>query len=156
LEPVSPSLRQVSETPWGSLMSLGHPEAIHDSRSAMRTVEENEEREHRIAMEAVVDAYGEVERAMGWYYYLDDKLRFPFRAKCVAERCISPLQEGEEVEVQGMAPEEECMHEMFVQLHWSGRKLAVPLSQLAALEADADTQEAIEDWHYWVARGYQF
>ena len=21
---------------------------------------------------------------------------------------------------------------------------------------DAETQEAIEDWHYWVARGYEF
>ena len=27
-------------------------------------------------MEAVVDAHGSSERAMGWYYYLDDKLSF--------------------------------------------------------------------------------
>ncbi len=31
-------------------------------------------RERRIAMEIVVDAYDEQERALGWYYYLEDKL----------------------------------------------------------------------------------
>jgi hypothetical protein len=30
----------------------------------------DEEREERITMEAVVDAYGPEEQAMGWYYYL--------------------------------------------------------------------------------------
>jgi hypothetical protein len=37
-------------------------------------------REERIHNEVVVDAYGPEEQAMGWYYYLDDKIRFPFRA----------------------------------------------------------------------------
>ena len=37
-------------------------------------------REDRIQNEVVVDAYGPEEQAMGWYYYLDDKLRFPFRS----------------------------------------------------------------------------
>ena len=34
----------------------------------VKHVKEDEAREHRIAMEAVVDAYDEIERAMGWYY----------------------------------------------------------------------------------------
>ena len=34
------------------------------------------DREERIYNEAVVDAYSPEERAMGWYYYLDDKYRF--------------------------------------------------------------------------------
>ena len=33
-------------------------------------METNEARERRITMEAVVDAYNEEERAIGWYYYL--------------------------------------------------------------------------------------
>jgi hypothetical protein len=37
----------------------------------MSDVELDEAREERITMEAVVDAYGEDEQAMGWYYYLD-------------------------------------------------------------------------------------
>jgi hypothetical protein len=113
-------------------------------------------REHRIEMEIVVDAYGSEERTMGWYYYLEDKLEFPFKAKCIRERPISPLKKDEAVDVTAMAPEEECQHDMFVQIRWEGRKLAVPLAQLKGISLGNDTKEAIADWHYWVARGYQF
>lgn len=123
----------------------------------MPRIEKDEDREYRIDMEIIVDTYNnEEERAMGWYYYLDDKLCFPFRARCIAERRISPLKMGEEVQVLGMIPEDDCLHEMFVELRWSERTFGVPLSQLEAIEADSETQEAIEDWHYWVARGYRF
>ena len=60
---------------------------------------EDEEREERISMEIIVDAYDSEEQAMGWYYYLDEKMQFPFSARCVAQRAISPLEQGEEVEV---------------------------------------------------------
>ncbi len=113
-------------------------------------------REHRIDMEIVVDAYGSEERAMGWYYYLEDKLEFPFKAKCIQERPVSPLKKGETVDVLAMAPEEECQHDMFVQIRWEDRKLAVPLAQLKDVSAGEDTKEAIEDWYYWVVMGYQF
>jgi hypothetical protein len=49
----------------------------------MPRIEKDSEREDRIAMEAIVDANGPEEQAMGWYYYLDDKIIFPFGAKCV-------------------------------------------------------------------------
>ena len=113
-------------------------------------------------MEIIVDAYGPEEQAMGWYYYLEEKLHFPFTATCVAERTISPLHKGDELEVLGMAPEvadapklwrrsEECQHEMFVMMRWERRGLAVPLSQVKPIaEADKDTKEAIADWHYWL------
>jgi len=39
----------------------------------------DEAREQRIVMEAVVDAYDSSERAMGWYYYLDGKMKFRSR-----------------------------------------------------------------------------
>ena len=45
---------------------------------------------------------------MGWYSYLEDKLSFPFLTRCINERAISPLRVGDEVEVVGMAPEDEC------------------------------------------------
>jgi len=122
----------------------------------MREIEEDEAREHRITMEIIVDAYGPEEQALGWYYYLEDRLQFPFKAQCIEERRISPLRMGEAVEVLGMAPEDDCMHEMFVEIEWSGRGMAVPLSQLKGIGVDAETQEAIEDWQYWLARGYEF
>jgi hypothetical protein len=52
-------------------------------------------REERIHEEVIVDAYGPAEQAIGWYYYLEDKIRFPFQAKCIASKMISPLQRGE-------------------------------------------------------------
>ena len=45
---------------------------------------------------------------MGWYCYLEERLRFPFRAKCIAHRAISPLRKGQEVEVVALAPADEC------------------------------------------------
>lgn len=117
----------------------------------------DEEREDRIAMEVVVDAYNVQERAMGWYYYLEDRLHFPFTATCIARRAISPLRVGDEVEVSGLPGEEECEREMFVTIRWEHDGLAVPLSQLRPIGGtDEATRQAIADWHYWVGMGYEF
>jgi hypothetical protein len=45
---------------------------------------------------------------------------------------------------------------MLVLIRWHGRTTAVLLSQLAGVEVDESTAEAIGDWHYWVAQGYCF
>jgi len=117
---------------------------------------QNTRREKRIDMEVIVDAYNPEEQAMGWYYYLEESIRFPVRAICMLERAISPLRKGDEVEVLGMAPEEECEHEMFVRIRWERKGLAVPLIQLRpGRGTDKTTREAIADWHYWVSRGYE-
>jgi hypothetical protein len=110
-------------------------------------------REDRIGNEAIVDARPE-EQAMGWYYYLENKISFPFRVNCIASNVVSPLRKGETVEVVRMAPEDNCEHDMLVQILWQGRKMAVPLSQLVAIDPDESTAEAIGDWHYWIAQGY--
>lgn len=107
-------------------------------------------------MHIIVDAYGPEEHAIGWYYYLEDKLRFPFRAKCVANRTISPLREGDKVEVVTMAPESDCQREIFVAIRWENRTLGVPLSQLRGIAVDQGTMQAIDDWNYWVQQGYEF
>jgi hypothetical protein len=123
----------------------------------MKKIEKDKVREERISMEIIVDANGPEEQAMGWYCYLDEKLHFPFLAHCIAERKISPLRTGDEVEIVGMAPEDECEHEMFVETPWDRRTLAIPLSQLEPITAtDAETKEAVQDWHYWVNQGYEF
>ena len=113
-------------------------------------------REQRITMEAIVDAYDSGERAMGWYYYLEDKMEVPFKARCRVARPTSVLKVKEEVEVLGMAPEKECEHEMFVWVKRAGKRIAVPLTQLQCLSKDQETQEAVEDWLYWDDHGYQF
>jgi hypothetical protein len=117
----------------------------------------NKDRDNRITMEIVADANGPEEQAMGWHNYLEEKLRFPFTAICNAKRAISPLRVKDEVDVIGMAPEDECGKEMFVTIRWERDGLAVPLSQLTPIEATpAKTREAVADWHYWSQMGYQF
>jgi hypothetical protein len=113
-------------------------------------------REDRIHNEAIADANGQEEQIMGWYYYLDDKIKFPFQARCIAAKVVSPLRKGETVEVQGMAPEDTCCGEMLVLIRWQGRTMAVPLVQLTGVGVQESTAEAIADWHYWVAQGYRF
>ena len=110
-------------------------------------------REDRIHNEAIVDA-GPEDQALSWYYYLEEKIRFPFQAKCVAAKVVSPLRKGEPVEVLRMAPDDTCEHDMLVLVRWQGRNMAVPLAQLTAVDPDESTAEAIGDWHYWVAQGY--
>ena len=111
----------------------------------MKRRSRDEEREQRITMEIIVDAYTAEEQAMGWYYSLEDRLHFPFVARCTAERSISPLRVGDEVEVVGMAPDEECDHEMLVLIRWERRALAVPLAQLEGVAVDDQTRQVIEE-----------
>ena len=122
----------------------------------MAKPKQDEQREQRIQQEIVVDAHNAEEQAMGWYYYLEEQLGFPFRAKCIAPRAISPLRKGQEVEVVGLAPAEECEREMFITVTWEDRTLALPLAQLRTTQADKATRQAVEDWHYWVDQGYEF
>jgi hypothetical protein len=157
---VTPSSLQHQEAP-------NHSKPVsHTSHTALRqgrslpprpsSPERDEDREHRIIYDIVVDAYGDDERAMGWYYYLEDKLHVPFTARCSDKRPISPLRIGDEVEVIGMPPEDECMREVFVTIRCEKEGLAIPLSQLEVVDADEETTQAVEDWHYWVGMGYRY
>ncbi|HVO92724.1 MAG TPA: calcium-binding protein [Terriglobales bacterium] len=56
----------------------------------MKRLKENKTRERRIETEIVVGAYNGAERAMGWYYCLEERLDFQFKATCKSKREISP------------------------------------------------------------------
>ncbi|MEH2022023.1 calcium-binding protein [Nostoc sp.] len=126
----------------------------------MPSVEPEEKREHRIKTEIIVDAEDKEDRAMGWYYYLEETLNFPFLAKWTKKGCKSASIEEKQVEVVGMAPDEECLKDMFVEVAYINGKdedvYSAKLSEIAAIDADSETQEAIADWLYWIARGYKF
>jgi hypothetical protein len=44
------------------------------------------------------------EEVMGWYYYLDDKVRFTLEAKRLTPKIVSPMRK-QAVEIQPMEPE---------------------------------------------------
>ncbi len=58
----------------------------------MNKIEKDPEREDRIEMEAIVDAYGPEEQAMGWYYYLQDRIAFPFQGRCLIDGCYASVR----------------------------------------------------------------
>lgn len=122
----------------------------------MKRPSENREREDRFTDEVVVDAYGEEERAMGWYYYAADNIAFPFKARCALKRSTSPLKAGVVVEVTGMAAEDDCMQELMVLIKWDDEDLAVPLIQLESPGSTGLTRQVLADWKYWMDRGYSF
>ncbi|GHT17152.1 calcium-binding protein [Planctomycetales bacterium] len=113
-------------------------------------------REQRINYEIVVDAYDSDERAMGWHVSIDDTIQKNVRCRCRKTRSMSPLKIGEEVDVLGVAPADDCESEMFVLVSWNDRELAVPLEQLEPIRGGAKSIEIIEDWLYWCLMGYKF
>ncbi|MEM7772872.1 MAG: calcium-binding protein [Cyanobacteria bacterium P01_A01_bin.37] len=122
----------------------------------MATGDRAEDIEERITMKIVVDAYSSDEVALGWYYYLQKTLEFPFTANRITKRRKSPEKIVELVEVTGLAHEDDCEHEILVEIARDGAIFDVPLIQIEAPEADADIQQAIADWHYWVNQGYDW
>ena len=72
----------------------------------MPNLRKNRIREERIHNQVIVDAYGPGEQALGWYYYLENKIQFPFSARCMTAKVVSPLRKGETVEVRRLAPED--------------------------------------------------
>ena len=80
----------------------------------MKKVAKSDIREERLYNEIIVDAYSEEERVLGWYYYLEDKIVFPFEAKVIKNMKISPLQKNETVTAIGMVKVEECLNSMYV------------------------------------------
>jgi len=101
---LSVSFRRLCLNQWQCRSGLSAP---HPESKVMRRPERDPAREDRIHNEAIVDVRPE-EQAMSWYYYLEGKISFPFRAKCLAANAVSPLRKGEAVEVLQMAVEDQC------------------------------------------------
>jgi hypothetical protein len=127
----------------------------------MAKVEKDPIREKRIDYEIVVDAYSREERAMGWYYYLADNLIFPFFANWQKKNWKTAETEVKKIKVLCMADEEECMSEMSVLAAYTDDPdetdvFSVSLAKIQAIDVDQLTQDALGDWAYWLARGYEF
>jgi hypothetical protein len=109
-------------------------------------------REDRIHNEAIVDASPD-EQAMSWYYYLKARSVSRSRRDVLPRRMSRRSGKAKPPRSYAWPLNDVCEHDMLVQIRWQGRKMAVPLSQLAAIDPDESTKEAIGDWHYWVSQG---
>jgi hypothetical protein len=68
----------------------------------------------------------------------------------------TPQESGERTKVLGMSGENLCENDMFVDILWKDKTLAMPLALVLPVKADVDTDEAVRDWHYWKDHGYLF
>lgn len=121
----------------------------------MSKINKDEEREHRIHNEIVVDAYHEDEVKMSWYYYLQDHLNFPFHATHKIKQ-KGGGQRQQKVEVVEMEPDEDFGEDILVGIAYDQDIFYVPLLSLENITADEESMQAIEDWQYWNEQGYQW
>ena len=104
--------------------------------------------EHRIDYEIIVDCYEDHEVQMGWYYYMEDKLNFPFTATVEIEK-RNGQKELKKVEVLKSTCKEEFGEDMMVGVAFDEFVHSVPLLSLKNIEADEETLRALGDWVYW-------
>ena len=111
-------------------------------------------RKDRIEDEVIVDCYDEYEVAMGWFYYLDDNLKFPFKATVLGDIKISSLQEGDSITVTEFINSDEDDVSIYnfvatVGIEKDEHIYDIPLVNIKGVDCDDDTGNAIEDWRYW-------
>lgn len=116
------------------------------------------EREARIHDEITVDAYGDEEVTSSWYYYLEDKLNFPFLAMVQTHK-MQHARAGmsycaSKVRVLGLAPLQRCSARHIwamgiLSTAGSETPVHILLTDLTSVDADEMREEALTDWMYW-------
>lgn len=99
--------------------------------------------EDRISMKIIVDCYEPEEVTMGWYYYLESKLKFPFLA-------VSTVGKSK-LTIIGLADEEDCLSHMYVKVDLNENdEFLFPLENIDPTNTTEEESQAIADWKYWV------
>ena len=114
----------------------------------------NQNRKDRIEDEIIVDCYDEYEMAMGWFYYFEDNLNFPFKATVLKNSEISGLEEGDIVEVYEFinSSEDDVHIDNFVArvgIQKDEHIYDISLQFIRGIDCDEVTDNVIEDWRYW-------
>lgn len=110
-----------------------------------------EEIQNKIDYEIIVDCYDEYEVSMGWYYYMEETLEFPFTATAQVKKRDGSL-EKREVIITGLASDEEGFLSRDFNLEMENGELLVSIaySKLSQIKASTPTLEAFQIWNYWV------
>lgn len=109
-----------------------------------------DEMQHKIDYEIIVDCYDEYEASMGWYYYMEETLKFPFKAKAKLKKSDGSVKLTE-IQVTGLAADEEGFmgNDFDLEILTGGHFSNIHYSQLSQIKADDETLEAFAIWEYW-------
>ncbi len=110
----------------------------------------DEKREHRILYDVIVDAYGDEEQAMGWYYYFADNLKFPIKAKVdmPLPGGKSELKEVNIVEVDPKSEEGQAIR-LGVTEDKRERVQYISPEHIVSMKTRKGNLEILNDWLYW-------
>ncbi len=110
------------------------------------------EREKRLDYEVFVDAYTKEEQALCWYYYLENKITFPFQARWGNEIVeVTDMDEDSEEAGSDLRQLDSARCKLNVLYREGDMEDIFPVlvTELEPVNADEKTQEAIADLRYW-------
>jgi hypothetical protein len=112
--------------------------------------EKDAERDYRIHDEIIVDAYGEEEQAMSWYYYMEENLEFPMKAK-VKLRLRGGKTEEKAIKIVEIDPESETSLTLRLGITEgkSDRVQYVSPADIVRIQTTEGNLEILNDWLYW-------
>ena len=114
------------------------------------TREHDEEREHRIHYEIIVDAYDEYEQAMGWYIHMNDNLAFPMEAKAQLRLRGGKIEE-KTVKIVEVDPKSETSLTLRLGITEgkSDRAQYISPEDIVSINTSEENLEILNDWLYW-------
>jgi Calcium binding len=112
--------------------------------------EKDEAREHRIHDEIIVDAYGEYEQSMSWYYHMEENLAFPIKAK-VKLRLRGDKTEEKAVKIVEIDSKSETSLTLRLGITEgkSDRVQYICPDEIININTTEENLEVLNDWLYW-------
>lgn len=112
-----------------------------------------EEIRYEIDYEIIVDCYDDYEVNMGWYYFFEEALEFPFEAE-INIKTRSGKTNLTKVDVLGIATEDgdfNDIREISLEVSLKGSEiiLDVGISKLKNLKGSRAVKEVFEIWDFW-------
>lgn len=100
-----------------------------------------------------MDCYDEIEVSMGWYYFMEETLEFPFKATVPLKKRDGST-EMKEVKITGLASDEEGFtgKDFNFQMENGEYLQTIAYSKLSNVKASPETLEAFKIWNYWLGK----
>lgn len=117
-----------------------------------------EEKRHKIDYEIIVDCYDDHEVNMGWYYFFEKTLEFPFEAAMFI-KSRDGKSKLKKVDVLGIATKEgdfDNLQEIALEVSPKESEIIMEagISKLKNLKGSQANREAFEIWNFWKSGQY--
>lgn len=109
------------------------------------------EMQHKISYQIIVDCYEDHEVNMGWFYFFQDEVNYPFEAEITVK---NRLGEKRLVKVAVLGVSDEADFDIQditfeVNLQEEDIIIDVDIAKLKNIKGDKSAKEAFEIWEYW-------